>query len=120
MKVQVGLPDAAANTGSVQSPLQFKKIGSTGNIDGRNEGAGTLTAITWIKRTHQEITMGIENVACPHCGNPEQFGNVPMGLQLIKVEGKRDRYQSSESDQNENRCTACKQRFYTITTKRDR
>lgn len=64
--------------------------------------------------------MGIENVCCPNCGSHEQFGNVPMGLKLIRVESKRGKYVASEEEQSENKCTHCKETFYTITTRQQR
>jgi len=64
--------------------------------------------------------MGIENVCCPHCGSHEQFGNVPIGLKLIRIESKRDKYIKIEEEQSENKCTNCENTFYSITTRRER
>ena len=59
--------------------------------------------------------MGVENVVCPHCGK-EQFANVPGGQRLIKVNRSWGGYSSSDGErENDNKCTECKKKFYTIT-----
>ena len=59
--------------------------------------------------------MAVENVVCPHCGEM-QFANVPAGQRILKVNRSWGHYQPNEGErENDNMCSACKKKFYTIT-----
>jgi hypothetical protein len=58
--------------------------------------------------------MAVENVVCPHCGSM-QYGNVPSGQRILKVNAGSGRYQPDKGQrENDNKCTDFGKKFYTI------
>ena len=62
--------------------------------------------------------MGVENVACPHCGR-EALATVPSGQRLVKV-AKYDMRGGSGVYIQSASCIHCKESFYVATKENER